>query len=394
VFARVATAALTALFLLWLAGKGMGEVGRIREAVALALFASLGAMIMASARDYVVLFLALETATMPAYVLVGYDRRDDRSLEGAMKYFLLSMITSVVMLYGLSFVIGISGSTSYADTALAHQGSLALIAVAMVAVGLLAKLSAAPFHYWAPDAYAGAPIGSVAFVSSVPKIAGTVALARLAVVFGAQVPSFYIVIAAVAVVSMLLGNLAAYPQKDIRRLMAYSGVAHAGYLLLGIAAASSEQFGMRAAIFYSLVYALPSMGVMFVAADGGGRLEDLAGLARRRPALAWACVVFLVSLVGIPPLAGFFGKLYLFSATLDAGLIGLSVLGVVMSVVSAGFYFRIVRAAFFEEATSAPAIDSRRTAAADVALWIAVAATVLLGLATGPLLSLLGVVLP
>jgi NADH-quinone oxidoreductase subunit N len=393
-FARVATLGCTALFLVWLAGKGMGEAGRVREASALVLFACLGAMLMAAARDYVVLFLALETATMPAYVLIGYDRKSDRGLEGAMKYFLLSMVTSVVLLYGISFIVALSGSTALAATRLAGQGAIALVAVALVSVGLLAKLSAAPFHYWSPDAYAGAPVQSVAFVSSVPKIAATVALARLSIVFSHQVPGYPTLIAAVAILSMVLGNLAAYPQKDLRRLMAYSGIAHAGYLLVGLAALGSSNAGAKAAVVYSLLYALPSMGVMFVAAEGGLRLEEMAGLARRRPALAWALAVFAFSLIGIPPLAGFFGKVYLFAASLDAGLVVLTVIGVVMSAVSAGFYFRIVRAAFLEDAASVPIVDPSRTVAADVAVWACVAATVVLGLVSGPLLGMLGAALP
>ncbi len=387
--ARIATGLLTAVFLVWLAGKGLG-VGRVRHAATLVLLSSLGSMLVASANDWVVLFLALETATMPLYVLVGFDRDSERGLEGAMKYFILSMVTSVTMLYGLSFVLGLSGTTAYAG-ARVGGGAMGLFAVALVAVGLLAKLSAAPFHWWAPDAYAGSPASSMAFVSTVPKIAGVVALVRVADVLAPQVPGMRVILLAAAVASVLLGNVAAFPQRDVRRLMAYSGVAHVGYVLLALGSGSG--LGPGAAAFYVLAYAVPSMGVMLVAADEGTDLETLAGLVRRRPWMASALAVFLLSLVGVPPLVGFFGKLYVFQAALDAGLAWLAVVGVLMSVVSAGFYLRVLQAAFFSQRASAVPEDLERTHAADVAIGICVAATLLLGVAAAPLLTMPGVAL-
>ncbi len=390
-FARVATTLLTAVFLVWLAGKGMGT-GKVRHAAALVLLSTLGSLLVASARDWVVLFLALETATMPLYVLVGYDRGDERSLEGALKYFLLSMITSVTMLYGLSFVLGMTGSTAFTGARLAAHGGLGLFAAVLVVAGLMAKLSAAPFHWWAPDAYAGAPAAAVAFVSAAPKVAGAAALARVVSILAPQVPGLSAVLLTAAVASMVLGNLAAYPQRDIRRLMAYSGVAHAGYILLAVGSGSA--LGLRAAVFYAAVYAVPSMAVLFVAADEGNAVDDFAGVAARRPWTAIAATALLLSLVGVPPLAGFFGKLYVFGATLDAGLVALSVAGVLMSVVSAGFYLRIVRAMFFGERTRVALADRDRTVAADVAFGVAVAATLAMGAAAGPLLSMMGLSLP
>ncbi len=391
-FSRIATLLLAAVFLVWLAGKGMGAAGRVREASALALLSVLGCMLLSSATDYVVMFLALETATMPAYVLAGFDKGDERGLEGAMKYFLLSMVTSLVLLYGVSLVIGLTGSTAISVDGMGLQGAIPALAGAFVLAGLLAKVSAAPFHYWTPDAYAGAPVASVAFISAVPKVAGVVAVVRVAEVFAVPVPGLAAALGALAVLSMLLGNLAAYPQRDLRRLMAYSGVAHAGYLLIGVATGTVA--GGRAAVVYALMYAVPSMGVMFVAADAGTRLEDVAGLARRRPALAWAAVVFLVSLVGVPPLAGFFGKLYLFGAALDEGLTYLVVAGVVTSALSAGYYFRVVKAAFLEEGAAVTPLDPERTHAADVGVWLCFAATFALGVAAGPLLASVGLTLP
>jgi NADH-quinone oxidoreductase subunit N len=405
-FARISTALLTAVFLVWLAGAGL-ERGSVRVFSSLVLFSTFGGMLMASARDWVVLLLALETATMPAYVLMGFDRADGLSLEGAMKYFLLSMVASLLFLYGLSFVIGMSGSSLLGDTKL-MPGAGGLIVAVFVCAGLLAKLSAAPFQFWSPDAYAGAPSAAVAYVSAVPKIAGVVAFAHVVQALAPQAPSLWIVLVAMSVLSMLVGNLAAYPQQDLKRLMAYSGVAHAGYLLVGLGAGaraltegSIGATGLGAAVFYALAYAIPSMAVMFVAAQEGSRLDDLAGLARRRPWVAWVMMLLLLSLIGVPPLAGFAGKLYLFGAAVAVELTWLAVAAVVMSVVSAGFYLRIVRAMFFAEVSAPPEpaagteeVPVRGPALAAAAmLLLCAAAVVAIGLAAGPLLATLGLVL-
>jgi NADH-quinone oxidoreductase subunit N len=397
-FARAATAVLTAVFLVWLAGAGLRR-GSLRAFSALVLFAALGGMLMASARDWVVLLLALETATMPAYVLMGFDRMDGSSLEGAMKYFLLSMVASLLFLYGLSFVVGMSGSTLLAATRLA-PGAGGLIVATFICAGLLAKLSAAPFQFWAPDTYAGAPAASVAFVSSVPKIAGVVAFARVVQYLAPAAPMLWVVLVITALASMLVGNLAAYPQTDLRRLMAYSGVGHAGYLLVGLAAGArafagaaglSASSGLTAAVFYSLAYAVPSMAVMFVAAREGDRLTDLDGLVRRRPWVAWTTLLLLLSLVGVPPLAGFAGKLFLFGSAMSADMVWLAVFAVVMSVVSAGFYLRIVRAMFFAEPAEATDADSpQRSPAADSMLALCGVAVVAIGVFAAPILSLIG----
>jgi NADH-quinone oxidoreductase subunit N len=387
--ARIVTGVLTAAFLVWLAGAGLRR-GDVRTFTALVLFSALGAMLMTAARDWVVLLLALEVATMPAYVLMGFDRRDDRGLEGALKYFLLSMVASALFLYGLSFVIGMSGATAMSATRL-EPGVIGAVAAAFLVAGLLAKLSAAPFQWWAPDAYAGAPAAAVAFVSAVPKVAGLVAFARVVEVLAPQTAALRPLLIGAAVLSMVVGNLAAYPQQDLRRLMAYSGVAHAGYLLVGLAAGNAA--GLRAALFYAIAYAVPSMGVMLVVAETGDRLDDLRGLAARRPWAAWVTALMLLSLVGVPPLAGFIGKLYLFTAAMGAGLAPLAVLGLAMSAVSAGFYFRIVSAMFFDTpVATAPVLAKSRLSA-----WVVVLcalAVVAIGIASGPLLSAISFAAP
>lgn len=381
---RVALAALAAVYLLWLSARGMGSE-RSREAAAFALLATLGGMLMVASRDLMVLFISLELATMPAYVLMGYRRGDARTLEGALKYFLLSMTTSLVMLYGFSFLFGIAGSTSYAGIAAAPSaGLLGGFAAVFVFVGLFAKMSAAPFHYWAPDAYAGASAASVAFVSTVPKLAGAAVMVRLAVLLAPGVAALPTVIAIASLASMLLGNLAAYPQSDMRRLMAYSGVAHSGYMLLALSAGTPA--GNAAAILYTIAYAVPSMAIMLIAAEEGTSIEDFAGLVARRPAVAWAAVVFLLSLVGVPPMVGMFGKLVVFTAALGAGRLALVLVAVVMSVVSAGYYFRIIRAAFFAEGRAERIALSLP---AGIAVAVLALVTLALGVFTGPLLQVL-----
>lgn len=406
-FIRVGVALLTALWLLWFADRPIaGE--RSREAVALVMLSAAGAVLLAVCADLITLFMALELSTMPAYVLMGYRRRDARGLEGALKYFLLSMLTSLVMLYGLSFLYGISGSTRFDEIALAlpGAGTLALVAAVLTFVGVFAKLSAAPFHFWAPDAYAGAPAASVAFVSTVPKLAGAAVMVRLAQVVAPGVPQLGSVVMVVAAASIILGNLAALSQRDLKRMMAYSGVAHAGYQLIALAAAiilvglPSVGNGFVAVLFYALAYAVPSMAIMFVVAEEGDAIEDLAGLSERRPAVAWGVFVLLLSLVGIPPLAGFFGKLYLFGAGLDASLAWLVIVAVLGSVVSVGYYFRIVRAMFFDVPTTHETVTSEELAAKpaapvrswapSVALALAVLVSVALGVGAAPVLGFLG----
>lgn len=391
-FVRIGVAGLTGVWLLWLSGREIAaDEPRLRDASALALFSALGGMLLASSTDLITMYMALELSTMPAYVLVGYRRRDIDGLEGALKYFLLSLLTSLIMLYGLSFLYGTTGATAFADLSLENVGALGLVAALLTIVGLLAKLSAAPFHFWAPDAYAGAPASVVAFVSTVPKIAGAATLVRLMQVMMPGQPQLSWIVLLAAVVSMVLGNLSALPQSDIRRLMAYSGVAHTGYLLLALS--TGTQAGYGAVLFYAVAYAVPSLAVMLVVAEEGPAVTDMAQLVSRRPAAAWAMVVWLMSLIGIPPLGGFFGKLYLFRAPLDAATsawpIAAVVVALLVSVVSAGYYFRIIREMFLAEepATRVTLAASRASSAAIV---LAVIATVALGVAISPLLALVG----
>jgi NADH-quinone oxidoreductase subunit N len=382
--ARISIAALSCLWLLWTAGRAKG---RVREAVALALLAVEGGMLMCGARELVTLFLSLELATLPAYVLIGYRRDNVRGLEGALKYFLVSMLTSLVMLYGFSFLYGISGTTRYAAFDPKAAGILGPLAVLLSLIGMLAKISAVPFHYWAPDAYSGSDAWTVAFVATVPKVAGSIAMLRLVEAVVPGVGSIGAVIIFVSAVSMILGNLAALGQTDVRRLMAYSGVARSGYMLLGVATLSTA--GYAAALFYAVAYALPGMGVMLVAAEEGPLVSDFNGLAQRRPAVAWGVVIMLLSLIGMPPLVGFFSKFYLFSSAIRGNHSYLVVIALTMTVLSVGYYWRIVRAMFFGE-TSADSQTMEPSWSASFAHIACTVGVVVLGLFAGPVFTALG----
>lgn len=349
VMARSFILAFTLIWLIWTAGRAEA---RAKEAVSLVLFSSLGSLVLTGAQDLIMMLVSLELSALPLYVLMGYSRNSVRGLEGALKYFLFSVLTTMVMLYGLSFVYGAAGSTSYADFANISYNRYMLLIIGLCLVGFFAKLSAAPFHFWAPDAFTGASSWIVAFVSTVPKISGVVALIRFVMAFDTFMgPQLAWLIAAVASVSMVIGNLAALKQENLKRMMAYSSIAHAGYLLLAVAALNNY---VGAALIYIVVYSVATLGIMLIAQEVGPTLEHFKGLAKSRPATAWAMVVMLCSLIGIPPLAGFFGKLYLFVGALQANLLVVVVLALIMSIVSCVYYLRVVYVMFFEQAADDP----------------------------------------
>lgn len=348
-FASMAICLMTGIWLLWVAGRAEG---RIREAVALGLLASMGACLMVSASDLIVMVLAIELATMPAYVLIGYRRNRATGLEGAIKYFLLSVLSSLIMIYGVTFIYGITRSTHFSMLNLDAAGTLGIVAVLLLFVGIFAKISAAPFHYWAPDAYEGAESWIVAYVSSVPKVAGILLGARLIgfLASTSKVATFQnnlgLIIMLASIASMILGSFAALTQADSKRIMAYSGVVNAGYMLLPLVTMTNESVASVA--LYSLFYGLSGMGLLLVIGSEGGKVSDLAGLSKRRPGAAWALALFALSMVGVPPMAGFFGKLYMFTAAVKGGHVWLVVLATAASVVSAFYYMRFIKAAFFD----------------------------------------------
>jgi NADH-quinone oxidoreductase subunit N len=351
-FAATAICVLAALWCLWTFGSG---VGRTREAISLAMAASIGAILAVSAHDLIVLILVLELTAIPGYVLIGYRRYRIRGLEAALKYFLLSALSTLIMIYGMSFLVGLSAGTSF--TALSNLPStpLTFVAVGLVMLGLFAKLSVAPFHWWAPDACEGSEPWAIAFAAVVPKVAVTLVIIRLVFTLAASLttPLLSLLIMVIAIVSLVVGAFAALTQRDIRRMMAYSGVVNGGYILIALSIVAlggpHAQTAFYAAIFYIVAYALATMGILLIAAHEGGRVSDLNGLSERSPFMAWSLVILALSMIGVPPLLGFFAKFNLFLVAVDAGQIEIVVLAVVVAVMSAFYYLRLIRAAFFGE---------------------------------------------
>jgi NADH-quinone oxidoreductase subunit N len=321
----------------------------------LLLFSVSGMTLMSSVNDLTVLFIALELLSIPLYVLAGFARPDEKSEESALKYFLLGAFASAFLIYGIALVYGGTGSTALSEIlAGAADGNLALVlaGAGLILVGLAFKVAAVPFHMWTPDVYEGAPTPITAFMSVGAKAAGFAALGR---VFLLALPAlgddWTPVVAVLAALTMILGNVVALSQNNIKRMLAYSSIAHAGYLLMGLAARSER--GLAGLLFYLLAYTFTNLGAFAVlVAMARYEGEDLsfapyAGLAKRQPWLAGAMALFMFSLTGIPPTSGFVGKYYLFWASVEADLIWLAVVGVLTSLVSAFFYLRVVVMMYF-----------------------------------------------
>ena len=362
------------------------------EYYALTLFAICGMMMMASATDLLVIFIALEIFSLAVYVLTGIRRASATSAEAAFKYFLLGSFSSAFFLYGVAFTYAVAGSTRLEQIgkALSAQGAgapptLALLAVGLLAVGFAFKVSAVPFHMWTPDAYEGAPTIVTAFMSTGVKAAAFAAFARvflspLEPLQGQWIPALSVI----AVATMIVGTVVGVVQTNIKRMLAYSSIAHAGYIILGIIAANAT--GKAAILFYLLAYAVTNLGALGIVAILGTRqnehdeLRDFAGLWRSRPALAALMTIFLLSLGGFPPTAGFIGKWYIFTAAVQEGHYWLAIIGVLTSVVSVFFYLRIVVMMYMSE--GAPELDSTRprvSATAVAGLALATAAVLYLG---------------
>jgi NADH-quinone oxidoreductase subunit N len=322
------------------------------EYYALMLFATLGMMFMASGYDIVVLFIALETMAASFYVLTGFLRGDRRSNEAALKYVLLGAFSSGVLAYGFSVMYGVAGSTSLTAIAEAFArrpagDALVLLSLVTVSAGLFFKIAAVPFHQWAPDVYEGAPTSITAYVSVASKAASFALLLRLFLTaFESARPNWELLFAVVAVATMTIGNFAAITQTNVKRLLAYSSISHAGYILLGLIAGNDT--GLRGMAFYLLAYAFMNTGafaiVILLRRRGliGDELEDMNGLYYRNPAAAVLMLIFLISLAGIPPTAGFVGKYFIFLALIQTKHYVLAVLGVLYIVPAVYYYFRIV----------------------------------------------------
>ncbi|MDP8970314.1 MAG: NADH-quinone oxidoreductase subunit N [Actinomycetota bacterium] len=324
------------------------------EYYTLLLLSALGAVVLASAADSMLLVMGVLLSSAPGYALAAYHRRSPLSVEAGMKYFLVGALTNILLTLGVVLLFGLAATTLYADTAgtlAASDGARGLLtlAVAFVAVGLAFKLGAVPAHAWMPDVAQGAPAPAAAFLTVVPKIGGLVALARFLSLLPEDQAAWRPAAAVLAAATMTLGNLAALWQDDVRRLLGWSAVSQSGYGLMALVALDRSPLALPALLYFLLAYALANLAAFAVVAElrGRTRLEDYAGLARRRPLLAAVLVVAFLSLVGIPPLAGFAAKLTLFGATIAAGYGWLAFAAVVNTVVSLFYYLRVLGPVYF-----------------------------------------------
>jgi NADH-quinone oxidoreductase subunit N len=369
-------------------------VQRIRagEYYALILFGTVGMALMSSAIELVLIFIALEISSISSYVLAGFRRRAASSAESSLKYFLLGSFATAFFLYGVALMFGATGSTNIDQISRALRAEpiplLAFVAVALMFVGLGFKVAAAPFHIWTPDVYEGAPAPIVGLMSTAPKAAAFAVLLRI--VFVINVHAIFWVIWIAAALSMTLGNVGALVQNNVKRLLAYSSIAHAGYLLVAFAASPAR--GTSAAMFYAASYAAMNLGAFAVVshfANVGERyvnLEDYEGLGRSSPVLAATLTIFLLSLIGIPMTGGFFAKFYVFSAAIKANLIWLTVIGVLNSGIGAYYYLRIIVMMYMRESRKEVPVTPVPFALR-MAIVVCMIATIYLGILPGPVLQ-------
>ena len=357
----------------------------------LVLTALLGMMVLASARELVLLFVAFELMSIPLYVLAGFVKRDARAVEASLKFFLVGSLSTAFLAYGLSFVYGVTGSTrlDVVARAVGAGDPLLILGLALVLGGVGFKIAAFPFHMWVPDTYEAAATPFVAWLSVAPKAAGFAVLLRIFVERAGPAAGLWAGAAALlGALTIVAGNVLAIPQTDAKRLLAYSGIAHIGYMLLGVAALSTE--GVAMLLFYLVAYLFSNMGAFMVVeavaeAEGTSALRAFRGLAQRSPALGLAMLLFLLSLAGIPFVVGFWAKLYILWAAAQAGLYGLVLLAAVMTVVALFYYLQVAKQMYID----APARPTPVPVATPLVLVLVVsaAAVVLLGLYPGPLLD-------
>jgi proton-translocating NADH-quinone oxidoreductase chain N len=373
------------------------------EFYGLLVLAALAITLAASSTDLIMIYLSMEFLSIASYILVGYLRDDPKSNEGAIKYFLYGAIASGIMLYGMSLLYGVTGTTSLAEIAKVFAAGkvagdmlwLVLPALVMLLAGFGFKIALVPFHQWAPDAYEGAPTPVTAFLSVGPKAAGFAILIR---VFLAAFPAFQVdwvaVLAAISMVTMTLGNVVALKQTNIKRMLAYSSIAHAGYILIGFASVALKSpsifNGVNGVLLYLLGYLFTNVGafvavIAFENGTGSNQISDYAGLVKRSPWLAGTLFVLLLSLTGIPPTAGFLGKFFVFAAAINVQFWALALVGIINSVIAAFYYLNVARYMFF-----LPAAEESRvkiSPALAVALGIATAVTLLIGLYPQPFID-------
>ena len=329
---------------------------KIFEYAILIMLSTVGMMVLISAGDLIMLYLGLELMSLALYVVAASHRDDTKSTEAGLKYFVLGALSSGMLLYGASLIYGFTGTVSFAGIATeAKSGNVGLLfGLVFLLAGLCFKVSAVPFHMWTPDVYEGAPTPVTAFFASAPKVAALAVFTRVALTaFPGIVPEWQQIIVFVSIASMALGSFAAIGQKNIKRLMAYSSIGHMGFALVGLAAGTEQ--GAQGVLIYIAIYVAMTLGTfaIIIAMKRNGRavetISDFAGLSRTNPLLAFFFAMFLFSLAGIPPLAGFFAKFYVFLAAIKAGLFTLAVIGVLTSVVGAFYYLTIIKVMYFDE---------------------------------------------
>jgi NADH-quinone oxidoreductase subunit N len=380
-------AAVTSLFAM-----EMKALGRRGEFYLLLLVSTIGMNLMASAGDLIMLYLAIETTSLPLYILAGFFVTDSKSTEAGFKYLLFGALTSTVMLYGFSLFYGFTGTTDIAaltQTVLSGELPFGLVlgTLMLVLVGFGFKISVVPFHFWAPDVYEGAPTPVAGFLSTASKAAGFAVLMRvLLVAFPVAVPYWAAILAALSTASMTLGNALALAQRNIKRLLAYSSIAHAGYALIGVAAVSS--LGVAAAVFYLLAYVITNLAAFgavaaFSRVSGSDEIADYAALSRRAPGLSLVMLVAFLSLAGMPPLGGFVAKVFVFAAAVKSNLVWLAMVGVLNSIVGLYYYLIVLKVVYLyrSEDEDKPVPITRSYS---IALVVLVAGIILIGTIIAP----------
>ena len=372
------------------------------EYYALILLTTVGMMFMASGTHFGSIYISLELMALSQYVLAGYFKKETKSIEAAAKYFILGAFSSAVLLYGISLVYGATGTLSLsgmaASAAMGERSPLLIVGIILVACGLLFKVASAPFHVWAPDVYEGAPTPISAFFAVGPKLAAYAILARIFFVgFGPRVVDWAPIIAASAALTMVVGNVGALMQTNVKRMLGYSSIGHAGYALLGVLGYSTSitqpdgkvvNLGLSSILIYLLAYALMNLGVfgLVVLLESKGyaaeSIDDFNGLSKKNPIAAAVMIVFLLSLAGIPPTAGFIGKYYLFTTAMKSGWVGLTLLAVLMSAVSLFYYFRIARAMYLVDGEGE--LKWREEPAVAAAVFVCVTGTLMMGILPQP----------
>jgi NADH-quinone oxidoreductase subunit N len=365
------------------------------EYYALILFATMGMMFMAGAVDLVTLYIGLETMAIATYVLVGFLRSNQRSNEASLKYFLLGAFSSGILLYGMSLLYGISGSTRFVDIAEALSrrpvtDPISLMAMITLLAGMFFKVAAVPFHQWTPDAYEGAPTSVTAFMSVAVKAASFAMMVRVLMVAIHPLQVDWVpVMAAVSIMTMTIGNIAAITQSNVKRLLAYSSISHAGYVLIGFIA--GNETGLTAVGLYLLIYTFTNIGAWAVIVALrrrdviGEHVDDMAGLYFKHPTAAVLMLIFLLSLAGIPPTAGFIGKYYLFAAAIQTGHTRLAIIAVLNAAISVYFYLRIVVSMFMRDATEKTGLTF--APGLNVALGVAIIFTMVIGIYPDPFIA-------